>query len=101
MYTLTISELVRLHVIAKSRDWFAFRCVAFGLPSGPLLWCRPSALPSGLAQSLLSQNELRLQTYVDDPARAFMGQPREHRSRLLSHPVVLLLCKRISIELGR
>ena len=40
-YTMKIAEQERRHVIARgSRDWFAFRCVAFGLASGPFSWIR-------------------------------------------------------------
>ena len=88
-YTLHIAESERRHVIARgSHDWFVYRCVAFGLASGPLLWGRLAASASRFAQAIFAPEELRLQTYVDDPAGAVAGETVQERTRLL---VILVL----------
>ena len=88
-YTMHIAEEERRHVIARgSHDWFVFFCVAFGLASGPLLWGRLAAATSRFAQAIFAAHELRIQTYVDDPAGVVAGNTFEDRTRLL---VILLL----------
>jgi len=84
-YTMGIAEEERKYVVARGcKDWYAFKCVAFGLASGPLLWGRHAALASRLGQSVFEPWELRIQTFVDDPAGVVAGRTRGERSKLFT-----------------
>ena len=85
-------------VARGSNDWFVYRCVAFGLASGPLLWGRIAASAARFAQATFASDELRLQTYVDDPAGGVAGQTRNVRTRLLT--ILLLLLRALGFQLS-
>ena len=52
-YTMKVSENERKHVIARgSSSFYVFRCVAFGLACGPLLWGRLAAFASRFTQAI-------------------------------------------------
>ena len=71
-------------MVAKgSKEFYAFKCVAFGLASGPLLWGRLAASAARFAQAIFGPGELRIQTYVDDPAGVVHGSTPEDRSKLI------------------
>ena len=84
-YTMHLAEEDRKHVVIKgTRSWFVFKCVAFGLACGPVLWGRLAAAGGRLAQAVFAPTELRFQTYVDDPAGAVWARTREERTILIT-----------------
>ena len=90
---MKIAENERRHVIARgSSSFYVFRCVAFGLACGPLLWGRLAAFASRFTQAIFQPGELRVQTYVDDPAGIVYGHSGDHRDKLLT---IFLLFSRV------
>lgn len=89
-YTMGIADQERQFVVARgSFSWYVFRCVAFGLASGPILWGRLAAAAARFGQSMFRPEELRVQVYVDDPAGAVCGPTRAARTRSITSLLIL------------
>ena len=98
-YTMHIREGERRHVVARgSKHFVAFKCVAFGLACGPLLWGRLAASAARFAQAIFAPGELRVQTYVDDPAGVVYGKSKEERNKLIA--IYLLFCRTLGFDIN-
>eukprot|EP00972_Heterocapsa_arctica_P016861 2490950-Heterocapsa_arctica.AAC.1 len=77
--TLGLLESERGYVVVTDeKRWFAYTGLPFGVGSAPLTWGRVSALFSRFAQAAMhSDDEARLETYVDDPIIAAAGTPHQ------------------------
>jgi hypothetical protein len=83
-YTLFTHRSEWKYVVATGLlAWYSFKCVAFGLACGPLLWGRLAALAARLAQAIFFPQELRMQVFVDDPVIAVAGT-RDERYTLIT-----------------
>ena len=70
--------------------FFCYRVVCFGIKSGPLLWGRIAALLMRITTAIHTNEVVRIQTFVGDPAITVAGTP-QHRCRLLLPTVLLWL----------
>ena len=69
--------------------WFVYRCILFGVKSGPLVWGRTAALLMRIT-SAATCDSARLQCFVDDPLITLWGT-EQRRSYTLLLIVVLWL----------
>ena len=71
--------------------WFVYRCVLFGVKSGPLVWGRTAALLMRIT-SAATCDSARLQCFVDDPLITLWGTEQRRSYTLLLIVVLWLAC---------
>lgn len=73
-WSLPLRASERRFFVGKMRGkYYIFRRLAQGSRGAPLAWCRFMALVTRLTQALFSEDECRLEVYVDDPAAVLGG----------------------------
>ena len=94
---LQISEDERRYCSGwSSLGWFAYKVLLFGIMSGPLLWCRVSALIMRLTQAVFP-NDLAISCFVDDPLFTLAGTPKQTR---IMAAVTILLWRSLGFKLS-
>ena len=90
-WNIPLNQGERRFFTAKYKKWIlVFLRTAQGSRNAPLSWGHLVALLGRLAQAMFDGSELRLQTYVDDPAAAVRG-PLAKRNRYIAILVVAWL----------
>ena len=80
----------------SSLGWFAYKVLLFGIMSGPLLWCRVSALIMRLTQAVFP-DDLAISCFVDDPLFALAGTPKQTK---IMAAVTILLWRSLGFKLS-
>ena len=80
----------------SSLGWFAYKVLLFGIMSGPLLWCRVSALIMRLTQAVFP-NDLAISCFVDDPLFTLAGTPKQTK---IMAAVTILLWRSLGFKLS-
>jgi hypothetical protein len=88
-HTIEVMAKERAYQVFKgpNRSFVRYRTVVFGGGGAPLIWGRVAALLGRSGQSLFSDQQVRIEIYVDDPWSAWRGSRhtiRRLQARLLA-----------------
>ncbi|KAF4650528.1 hypothetical protein FOL46_000914 [Perkinsus olseni] len=88
-------EDLKFQVVFFADSYWVFDTLMFGVASSPVIWCRTMAQAARFAQLLFTSDELRLNTFMDDPLFVVRGCSKNARRILLL--VALVLWRAIGI----
>ncbi|KAF4698534.1 hypothetical protein FOZ63_032993, partial [Perkinsus olseni] len=76
-------EDLKFQVVFFADSYWVFDTLMFGVASSPVIWCRTMAQAARFAQLMFTSDELRLNTFMDDPLFVVRGCSENARRILL------------------